>query len=172
MGCLIPRPGRDVATSVRLVNDTLDCPAQEYPHPYPNRPGKFWTHLQSTLFPLWSIGRNSMTAREAFSDVEPALQRCLAAPSPQSLVVGGCRGEVWGVDVGQGVRCAQGRPSPLRRRTPILRFLGHVTECGHDGWPQLKLAIIPGNNELRVAEHWQCVLQDGVLVRRPVRLVQ
>ena len=47
------------------MNGTLECLAQEHPHPYQASPGGFSRHLQSTLFPPWIIGRNFMTAWEA-----------------------------------------------------------------------------------------------------------
>ena len=41
------------------------------------------------------------------TDAEPALHRRVAVPGPQRPVVGGCRGEVSGVDIGRGVGRAQ-----------------------------------------------------------------
>ena len=51
--------------SLRIVNGTLECPPQQDPNPYRDLPGGFSKHLWGTLFPLWIIGRNSMTAWEA-----------------------------------------------------------------------------------------------------------
>ena len=51
--------------SLRVVNGTLECPRQEDPHPYQDLPGAFSKHLEDALFPLWIIGRGSMTAWEA-----------------------------------------------------------------------------------------------------------
>ena len=51
--------------SLHLVSGTLECPTQEDPHPYWDVPRGFSKHLRGALFPLWIIGCNSMTAREA-----------------------------------------------------------------------------------------------------------
>ena len=60
-----PRPDKDFVASLRVVNDTLECPPQEGPHPYQDLSGGFSKHLQDALFPPWIIGRGSMTAWEA-----------------------------------------------------------------------------------------------------------
>ena len=60
-----PRPNRDFVASLRVVDGTLECPPQEKPHSYQDLPGGFSKHLQDALFPLWIIGRGSMTAWEA-----------------------------------------------------------------------------------------------------------
>ena len=103
---------------------------------------------------------------------EPALHRCLAVPGLQGPVDGGCRGEIPGVEVGQGVRPAQGRVHPVRRGVAALRPLRHGAKRPHGGWPQLGVAVIAGNSELRLAAAWRCVLQFGVLRRCVVCLVQ
>ena len=47
-----PRPIRDFVASLRLVNGTLELPAQEDPHLYQDFPGGFWKHLRGALFLL------------------------------------------------------------------------------------------------------------------------
>ena len=44
------------------MNGTLEWPPPEDPNPYRDLPGGFWKHLQDAFFPLWIIGRSSMTA--------------------------------------------------------------------------------------------------------------
>ena len=60
-----PRPSRGSMASLRLVNSTLDCRDQEDPQPYRDLSGGFSKHIRGALFPLWIIGRNSITAWEA-----------------------------------------------------------------------------------------------------------
>ena len=60
-----PHPGRHFVPPIRVMNGTLECPQQEDPHPYQGLPGGVLKHLQDALFPLWIIGRRSMTAWEA-----------------------------------------------------------------------------------------------------------
>ena len=60
-----PRRDKDFLASLRVVNDTLECPSQEGPHPYRDLPGGFSRHLQDAVFPLWIIGRGSLTTWEA-----------------------------------------------------------------------------------------------------------
>ena len=60
-----PRPSKDFVASLGVVNGTLECPPQEYPHPYQKLLGGFSKHVQNALFPPCIIGRGSMTAWEA-----------------------------------------------------------------------------------------------------------
>ena len=105
-------------------------------------------------------------------DAEPALHRRVAVPGPQRPAVGGRRGEVPGVDVGRGVgraqrcvsRCVSAWSVCARCATsPSTRIVGGR----RSRWPSR-----PGDDELGVARVRGRVLQDGVLGRRPVRLVQ
>ena len=91
-----PRPGRDSAASLRLVDGTLECPLQENPHPYRDLPGGFLKHLLGALFQPWIIRRNSMTAWEKhIVGVEPArdwrrwceTRRALGTPAPQYAAI-------------------------------------------------------------------------------------
>ena len=70
-------------------------------------------------------------------DAEPALHRRVAVAGPQRLVVGGCRGEVPGVDVGHGVRLAQGCVSSLRQHVGELCPLGYRAKRLHGREPQV-----------------------------------
>ena len=60
-----PRPDRDFVASLRLMNGTPECSAQENPHLYQDLPGGFSKHLQDALFPPWAIGRGSKTTWKA-----------------------------------------------------------------------------------------------------------
>ena len=64
-----PRPGRDFAGSLCIVNcivnGNLECPPQEDAHPYRDLPGGFSKQLQAALFTPWIIRCNSMTTWEA-----------------------------------------------------------------------------------------------------------
>ena len=68
-------------------------------------------------------------------DAEPALQRRVAVPGPQRPAVGGCRGEVLGVDIGCGVGRAQGCVPSVRQRMVQLRPLPNCLECLRCGGP-------------------------------------
>ena len=57
-----PRPSRDFVASLRLVNGTLEVPAQEDLHLHQDLPGGFSKHLRGAIFLLWIIRRPSMTA--------------------------------------------------------------------------------------------------------------
>ena len=59
------RPGKDFVASLRLVNGTLECPAQEVPHLHLDLPRGFSGHLRGAFVPPCFIGLNSMTAWEA-----------------------------------------------------------------------------------------------------------
>ena len=101
-------------------------------------------------------------------DAEPALQRRVAVTGPQRPVVGGCPGEVPGVDVGRGVGRAQGCVSPVRQRMVKLCLLRDCAGRLHGGGPQVEVAVTAGDYELGLAGTRRPVLQDGVLGRRPV----
>ena len=64
---------------------------------------------------------------------EPASR--VAVPGPQHPVVGGGRGEVWGVDIGCGVGCAQRRVSSVRQRMVRLCSLRDLAERPHHWGP-------------------------------------
>ena len=106
------------------------------------------------------------------TDAEPALHRRVAVSGPQRPAVGGCRGEVPGVDIGCGVGRAQRCVSPVRQRMVRLRPLRDLAEHPHRWGPLIEMAVTAGDNELGVARVRGRFLQDGVLGRRPVRLVQ
>ena len=77
-----PRPDKDFAASLRVVNGTLECPPQEEPHLYWDLPRGLSKHLQDALCPQWMIGRGSMTAWETRIVGEQwarDLRRCCAA---------------------------------------------------------------------------------------------
>ena len=93
-------------------------------------------------------------------------------PSPYRALVGGCRGEVAGVDVGRGVGCAQGCVSSVRRRLVRLRFLGYRAKRLHGGEPQVEVDPTAGDDQLGMARDRRRVLQDGVLGGCRVCLVQ
>ena len=103
---------------------------------------------------------------------EPLLPDAQPALHPQRPAVGGRRGQVPGVDIGCGVGRAQGCVSSVRQRMVCLRPLRDLAERPHRGGPQIEVAVTAGDNELGVARVRGRVLQDGVLGRRPVRLVQ
>ena len=69
------------------------------------------------------------------TDAEPALHRRVAVSGPQRLAVGGCRGEVPGVEIGCGVGRAQRCVSPVRQRMVGLRPLRDFAEHPHRGGP-------------------------------------
>ena len=117
--------------------------------------------------------REDGNAREPpFPDAEAALHQCVAVPGPRRPVVAGCRCEVPGVDVGRGVGRAQGRVSPVRQRMVELPSLCDRAVSLYGGGPQVKVAIMTGDDEVGVAGARRLVLQDGVLGHLPVRLVQ
>ena len=76
------------------------------------------------------------------------------------------------MDIGCGVGRAQRCVSPVRQRMVSLRPLRDLAERPHRGRPQIEVAVTAGDNELGVARVRGRVLQDGVLGRCPVRLVQ
>ena len=108
----------------------------------------------------------------ATPDVEPALHRRVAVSDLQRPVVGGRRGAVPGVDVGRGVGHAQGCVSSVRQRMVQLCLLRDRGERLHCGGQQAEVAVLTGDYDLGVAGARGRVLQDGVLGRRPVRVVQ
>ena len=117
--------------------------------------------------------RDDEDAREPLlSDAEPALHRSVAVPGSQRPVVVGRCPEVPSVDVGRGLGRAQGRVSPLRQRVIDLCPLSDRAERLHYGGPRVKVAVMTGDVELGVAWARRRVLQDGVLRRPPVLLVQ
>ena len=67
------------------------------------------------------------------SDAEPAWHQSVAVPGPQRPVVGGCRGEVPGVDIGCGMGRAQGCVSLVRQRMVGLCPLRDRAERPHLG---------------------------------------
>ena len=69
------------------------------------------------------------------SDAEPALHRRVAVPGPQRPAVGGCCGEVPGVDIGCGVGRAQGYLSSVRQRMVCVCPLRDRAERSHRGGP-------------------------------------
>ena len=83
-----PRPSKDFVASLRLVNGTLECPAQEYPHRYLDLPKALSGHHRGAHFPPWIIGRNSMTAWEeriVFADWAQEWSRwCRTTRSPDA----------------------------------------------------------------------------------------
>ena len=87
-----PRPGGDFVASLCIVNGTLECPAQEDPHPYRDLPGGFSKHLQDTLLPPWIIRRGSMTAQEAhivcaeWARMGPVVRNHARAGDPRAAV--------------------------------------------------------------------------------------
>ena len=66
---------------------------------------------------------------------EPAFHRRVAVSGPQRPVVGGCRGEVPGVDIGCGVRRAQRCVSSVRQRMGRLSSMRDLAERPHRGEP-------------------------------------
>ena len=106
------------------------------------------------------------------TDAEPALYRRVAVPHPQRPVVGGRRGEVSGVDIGRGVGRAEWCVSSVCQRMVRLCSLRDLAERPHRGGPEVEVAVRTGDDELGVAGARGRALQDGVLGRRPVRLVQ
>ena len=76
------------------------------------------------------------------------------------------------MDVGRGVVRAQGCVSSMRPRVAELFLRGHRAKRPHGGGPQVEVAVTAGDDELGVAGARRRVLQDGVLGRCPVRLVQ
>ena len=68
-------------------------------------------------------------------DAEPALHRRVAVPGPQRPVVGGRRGEVFGVDIGRGVGCGQRCVSSVRLRMVRLCSLRNLAERPHCAGP-------------------------------------
>ena len=77
-----------------------------------------------------------------------------------------------GVDVGRSVGRVQGRVPSMRRRVAELRLLGYSAKRPHGGGRQLEVAVTAGNNDFAGAGAQRRVLQDGVLGRRPIGLVQ
>ena len=106
------------------------------------------------------------------SDAEPALHRRPAVPGPQRPVVGCCHGEVLGRDIGRAVGRAQGCVPSVRQRMVHLCPLPDRAECPHCGGLQVEVTVMTGDYELGEAGARGRVLQDGVLERRPVRIVQ
>ena len=76
------------------------------------------------------------------------------------------------MDVGRGVGLPQGRVPSMRRRVTELPLLGHGANSPHGRGPQLEVAVTAGDNQLGLAGGRRRVLQEGVLGRRPVCLVQ
>ena len=81
---------------------------------------------------LWEDGG---AGEPVLSDAEPALHRHVAVPGSQRLVVGGRRGEVWGVDIGSGVGRAQRCVSSMRQGMVRLCSLRNLAERPHHGGP-------------------------------------
>ena len=100
------------------------------------------------------------------------LHRRVAVSGPQRPAVGGRRSEVPGVDIGCGVGRAQRCVSSVRQRMVHLRPLRDLADRPHCGGPWIEVAVMTGDNELGVARVRGRVMQDSVLGRRPVRLVQ
>ena len=69
------------------------------------------------------------------ADAEPALHRPVAFSGPQRPVVGGCRGEVSGVDIACGLGRAQRCVSSVRQRMARLCSLRDLAERPHRGGP-------------------------------------
>ena len=61
------------------------------------------------------LRENGNAGEPLLLDAEPALHRRVAVCGPQRPVVGGCRGEVLGVDIGCGVGRARGCVSSVRQ---------------------------------------------------------
>ena len=132
-------------------------------------------HVYRGLFPataeealLWDDGD---AGEPLLPGAEPALHRRVAIPGPQRSVVGGCRGEVPGVDVGRAVGRAHGFVSSMRRCVAQLCLMGHCAKRPHGGGLQVEVAVTAGDDELGVTGARQSVLQEDVLKRCPVRLV-
>ena len=69
------------------------------------------------------------------TDAGPALHRRVAVSGPQRPVVGGCRGEVPGLDIGCGVGRAQRCVSSVRQCMVRLCSLRNLAESPHRGGP-------------------------------------
>ena len=107
-----------------------------------------------------------------FTDAEPALHRPVVVRGLQRPVVGGRRGEFPGVDIGAGVGHVQRCVSSLRQSIIRLCSLRDLAEGPHGGLPKVEVAVMTCDDELGLTRARGRVLQDGVLGRRPVRLVQ
>ena len=117
--------------------------------------------------------RGDGNAREPLPpDAEPALLRRVAVSGPQRPVVGGRRREVPGVDVGRSVGRARGCVPLVRQRMVQLCLLRDQAERLRSGGPQVEVAVSISDYELSVAGTLGRVLQDSVLGRHPVSLVQ
>ena len=79
--------------------------------------------------------KDSDGAEPLLTDAEPALHWCVAVPGPQRPVVGGCRGEISGGDIGRGVGRPQRRVSSVRQRMVRLCSLRNLAERPHRGGP-------------------------------------
>ena len=69
------------------------------------------------------------------AEAQFALHRRVAVPGPQRPVVGGCRGEVPGVDIGAGMGRAQRCVSSVRQRMVRLCPLRDCADRLHRGGP-------------------------------------
>ena len=76
------------------------------------------------------------------------------------------------MDVGRGLGCAHGCAPSVRQRMVQLCLLRDRAERLHGRGPQVEVAVSTGDYESDPAGSRGRVLQDGVLGRRPVRLVQ
>ena len=76
------------------------------------------------------------------------------------------------MNVGRGMGRAQGCAPSVRQRMVQLCLLRDCAERLHCGGPQVEVAVSTGNDELGVAGTRGHVLQDSVLRRCPVCLVQ
>ena len=138
--------------------------------------GAAHVHVQRGLFrapaeEAW-LWENYDAEEPLLPDAEAALHLRVAVPGAQRPVVGGCRGEVPGVDVGRGVSCAQGCVSSVRRCAVELCQLGYRAKRLHGVGLQVNVAVTAGDDELGVAGARRRVLQDAVLGRCPFRLLQ
>ena len=106
------------------------------------------------------------------SDAEPALHQRVAVSGPQRLVVGGRSVEFPGVDVGCGVGRAQGCVPSVRQPMVQVCLPQDRAEHLHVRGPQVEVAVTTGDYELGMAGTRGRDLQDCVLGRCPVRLVQ
>ena len=70
--------------------------------------------------------------------------------------------------MGRAQRCV----SSVRQRMVRLCPLRNLPDRPHRGGPVIEVAVMTGDNELGLARVRGRVLQDCVLGRRPVRLVQ
>ena len=124
-------PGRELAG--RLLHRLAVVGPEE------RRVGASHVHVQRAAAEEARLREDGDAREPLISDAEPALHRRVAVPGPQRPVVGGCRGEVPGLDISRGVGCFQGCVPSVRHRMVHLRPLRYRAECPHCGGPQVKV---------------------------------